>query len=419
MAGQNQGDSEAAEAFVIRRQSEAAARASARAKAHQAYGQDIRRGHGLELRQPGDLADYGLRLSSPSSKPSQSVANRPTAANISRTIAEPFLQADTAVRSAANTLTFGGADKLEAAMAALVAPGGLSGWAQRYDASLRQEQARNSYDAAHRQLAQSIGSLSGGVLGLLALGPEEAAAAAAPRLAGAAKLTAREAGGVLGAGGLTGLGAQKLSDFATGHRSSTGDLVGAVAGGVAGAAALPFGPTRAGAVDGAVTSLAQDLFNGRPVSVAQLSQSAMAGGLLSGFAGSAGRKWSDGLTPKAKGQLGETLGDARAWLNAEQRMRIPKKRAPVAEGKAKTGKKGAYWYPDATDGPIPEDWSQSLPKMFEDKFGYGAELSDNQKVAQALLGGKFQLNHFTPNDVGLMTGLPAGGFGPQIVNQRR
>jgi hypothetical protein len=320
------------------------------------------------------------------------------------------------LRSAANTATFGGADKFSAAMDALFGPGGLSGWGQRYAANLQQEQAHDRYDAAHRPLAQSIGSVGGSVLGLFALGPEEAAAAA-PRLPGAAKLTAKEIGAILGAGGLSGLGAQKLSDVATGHHSSTGDMAGAVAGGMAGAAASPFGPTRAGAVDGAVTSAAQDFFNGRSVDIPQMAQSAMGGGLLSGHVGRVGREWSDGLSTNAKGQLGEALGDVRGFVNGEGRLRNPKKRAPVVEDEPRTSQKGSYWYPDATDGPIPHDWTQPMPKMFEDKFGYKADTSDNQKLAQALLGRKFQLNHFLPDDVALMIGLPAAGFGPQIVNQ--
>jgi hypothetical protein len=117
----------------------------------------------------------------------------------------------------------------------------------------------------------------------------------------------------------------------------------------------------------------------------------------------------------AKGKFGEALGDIRAFVNGEGRIRN-KKLAPVAEGDARTIHK-QRWRPDATDGPIPKDWTQPMPKMFEDKFGYGATLSDNQKLAQSLLGSKFQLNHFTPGDVGLMTGIPAAGFGPQIINQ--
>jgi hypothetical protein len=301
-------------------------------------------------------------------------------------------------------------------MDALLAPGGLGGWGQRYDANLQKGQARDGYDAVRRPVAQSAGSLGGGLLGLFALGPEEAAAAV-PRLAGAAKLTAKEVGAILSAGGLAGLGSQKLSDIATGRHSSTGDLAGAVAGGIAGAAAFPLGPTRAGAVDGAITSAAQDLFNGRRVDIPQMAQSAMGGGLLSGFAGSAGRKWSDALSREAKGQLGETLGDTRGFVNGEGRMRNPKKRAPVTEGSAKTSRKGHYWYPDATEARVPEDWTQPLPKMFEDKFGYEAAVSDNQKLAQTQLGPKFQLNHFLPDDVGFITGLLSAGFGPQIVNR--
>jgi hypothetical protein len=338
-----------------------------------------------------------------------------SATDNSRTAPEPLLQVDAAIRSAANTATFGGADKFSAAADALFAPGGFGGWRQRYDTNLRQEQARDRYDAVHRPLAQSVGSVGGGVLGLFALGPEEAVAAA-PRLAGAAKLTAKEVGAILAGGGLAGLGSQKISDVATGHHSSTGDLLGAVAGGIAGAAAFPLAPTRAGAMGGAVTSAAQDLFNGRPVDVQQMAQSAMGAGLLGGHVGRAGRKWSGGLSPVAKGQLGETLGDVRAFVNGEGRIRNPTKLAPVAEGNTGASYK-QRWRPDATDGPIPNDWTQPMPKMFEDKLGYGAALSKNQTLAKSLLGGKFQLNHFLPDDVGLMTGLPAAGFGPQVVSQ--
>ncbi|MGZ3366731.1 MAG: hypothetical protein ACXWKY_18995 [Caulobacteraceae bacterium] len=327
-----------------------------------------------------------------------------------------MLQVDTAIRSAANAATFGGADRFAAAADALFAPGGLDGLEQRFDDNLQREQARDLYDSSHRQLAQSIGSVGGDILGLLAFGP--GGTAAASRLAGAAKLTAREAGNLLGLGGLTGLGSQVASDVVTGHRSSMGDTAAAFAGGVAGTAAWPLGPIRAGAIDGAVTSLGQDLFNGRRISIPDLTQSAYGAGFLGGHLGAAGRKITDGLSMGGKGKLGGVLGDARERLNGGKRMR-PNKRAPVTEGQEKTNKKRSYWYPDATDGPIPDDWTEPMPKMFEDKFGYDASTSPNQKLAQANFGEKFQLNHFTPDDVAMMAGLPVAGFGPQAVNQTR
>lgn len=302
MAGQDQ--EESVEAFVNRRRRAADDRAFARANAHQAYGQSVRNGQALDLQQPSDLAFYGLQSPSSSNR-SLSTTSTLIATPDPQTTPGPLLPVNTAIRSAANTATFGGADNFAAGMDALV-HGGLRGWGQRYDANLQQEHARDLYGAMHAPLAHAIGSFGGGLLGLLTLGPEEAAA---PRLAGAAQLTAKEAAGIMGAGGLAGLGSQAVADIATGQRSTPGDKGGAMLGGMAGAAALPFmGPSRAGAVDGAVTSATQNLLNGRPISVPQTVQSALTGGLLAGVTGSAGRKWSDNLSTTEKGRLGETLG---------------------------------------------------------------------------------------------------------------
>lgn len=68
---------------------------------------------------------------------------------------EGVLQADTAARTAANTLTFGGADSLAAGLDALIPDD--RGIRERYNASLAAEQARNDYDALHRPLARQVG----------------------------------------------------------------------------------------------------------------------------------------------------------------------------------------------------------------------------------------------------------------------
>jgi hypothetical protein len=268
-------------------------------------------------------------------------------------------------------------------------------------------------------LAHTIGSLGGDVLGVFAFGPEEAAAAAAPRLAGAARLTAKEVSRIVGAGGLLGLGSQTVSDLATGHRSNPGDLAGSAAGGIAGAAALPIlGQSKAGAIDGAVTSATQDFFNGRPVSIPQAAQAAAGGGLLSGFAGRAGRQWSDSLSTTKKGQLGETLGAMRSQFNGERRWQGPKVRAPLEPGQTTPLQaKQTYWKPDGLAGPPPANPSHEWPDMFEDKFGYEADTSKNQKIAQKNFGSQFRLNHFTPSDVGMMTAFPFLTFAPQFVRQ--
>jgi hypothetical protein len=409
-------------AFAARRNKQLAALdpAAARAAANQAYGRSIRSGQALSLPQPQNVLAYGARLSAPAAlapSPTQSSAAAPS--SIGAKAWDAVLEANAAARAASNAITFGGADRLAAAGDALFQPGGLSNWGQRYNANLQQEFAQDRYDMTHRPVAQAIGNVGGGALGLLAFGPEEAAAAAAPRLAGAMRLTAKEAAGIAGAGGLAGLGSQGVSDIVTGHRSTPQDKVGSIAGGMAGAAALPFlGPSRAGAVDGAVTSATQDLLNGRSISIPQTVQSALTGGLLAGATGSVGRNWSNGLSRTEKGQLGEAMGATRSALGGEPRWQGPKVRAPLDPEQTTPLKgKGTYVVPDGLGGPPPADPGEPWPDLFEDKFGYQADTSANQKIAQTNFGTRFRLNHFTPSDVGMMTAFPFLTSAPQFVRQ--
>lgn len=308
-----------------------------------------------------------------------------------------LMQANAAVRGAANI--FGG-DQFAAGMDALVS-GGLDHWRQRYEANLAQEKARGQYDASHRGAAQAAGQVGGTAMGLALVGPGEGAASLAPRLPGAATLTGREAAALLGGGAGAGLAMQTASDIgAGGRRSSFGDNAGAALGGAAGAAALPFGPGRAAAVGGWVTSAAQDVFNGRPISLDRAGQSAIAGNVLGGLAGKIGVRASNDLPMAAKGRLGEAMGDVRSTINGERRVWAPKSRDYIDED--------TYWYPDGRDART------GLVRP-EDKFGYGARLSPNQTLAQNVLGPDFRLYHFTPDDVGSLSSLPAGPLGAQLV----
>ncbi len=330
----------------------------------------------------------------------QGVARRPSASpSFSQQAWEAALQADTAVRAAANTLTFGGADHLAAGADALLEPGDLSDWHQRYQANLAREQARNAYDAEHRSAAQAVGNLAGTGLGLFAMGPMEGAPAAASRLAGAAKLTGRELAAILAAGGATGLGVNMVSDAATGHTSTLGDKLGAVVGGVAGAgAAVTMGPARSGAIGASVTSAAQDYFNGRPISLQGAGESALGGNLLGGGWGMVGRVASNALAPVLKGKLGEAMGSARSMINGLDREVGPKGRETIGDSRR-------YWYPDGRSGDV----------RFEDKFGEGATLSPNQALARDRLGPNFLLYHFLPSDVGRILGMPAAAVAPHMV----
>jgi hypothetical protein len=334
----------------------------------------------------GGLLDPATHPSSATSGGYQPV----NGANAAHGLHEALLQADTAVRSAANILTFGLADNLEARVDAL-AQGGTNGWGQRYQADLAQQHARNAYDTGHRRAAQLIGDVAG--VGLSLISPVKGAAVA--RLPGAVGLTARDTAAILGAGAATGVVGQRAADLVNGQPSSWQDDVGAGIGGVAGAGSLFLGPQRAGAIGGAVTSAAQDVLNGRSISLEDAGEGAAAGGLFGRFAGNAGEQWSEKLPSKAKGRLGEALGDIRSTVNGLPRDWGPKAAATIA-GTRK------WWFPDGVSGDV----------RFEDKFGAKARLSTNQKMAQSALGDNFWLTHLLPEDIGKATSIPAAASAP-------
>jgi hypothetical protein len=307
-----------------------------------------------------------------------------------------ILQADSMVRSAANTFTLGGADSLAAGMDALIPAGGEGYW-ERRAAQLAAERARNAYDVAHRPVSQQIGAGAATAISLLG----SAGLAGPARLAGAATGSARETAAILGAGGMSGLAAQNLSDAAAGRPSDWRDEVGATVGGVLGGVARPLGPGRAAAIGAAATTATQNALHGRPVTLDDIGRNAAAGRAVGALAGLAGRQWSETLSPRAKGRLGETLGAVRSAINQMEREPGPKKLFKPAGWKAGT-------YPDGRSGDI----------LFEDKFGPHAVLSEGQRIAQRVLGPKYILYHFHPEDVGKIVSLWSTGLAPQLERQQ-
>lgn len=382
----------------------------AEAAAHEAFGKAIRTGQILDLGSPAKVMAYGAELvgkrkmqAAGGPRPTanrRASSGRKSSPGVTGGLRDAALQADAAARGAANVLTFGGADHLAAGMNAMGGSGGLSGWKHRYATNLAQEKARNRYDKTHRPMAQTTGQVGGALLGVGLIGPMEGALAAAPRLSSAAALSGRESAAILAAGGGAGFGMQTLIDGVTGRRSTVGDNLGAVVGGVAGAVALPLGPARAGAVGAAATTAAQDLFNGRPVAVDRAGESAIAGNLLGGVAGIAGRRWADDLPRNAKGPLGEALGDIRSTINGLRRSGGSKIRDQINDGQLKP-----YWYPDGRSGSV----------RFEDKFGRKAKLTRNQALAQQVGGSNFRLYHFLPSDIGKAVSIPVAAAAPHSV----
>lgn len=305
-------------------------------------------------------------------------------------------QSKAAIRGASDALTFGLGDPIAATIHATLQGGDPHGWRSRFDAQLAREKALDRYDAVHRPIARAAGQTAGTIAGLAVGG----GATAVPRLAGAARMTAAEAASWLAANGAVGVGAQAVGDLAAGRRTSGRDAIAAAAGGVAAGAASRLTPGRAAAVGGAVTAATQDLLNGRPVSLQGVANGVMSGRLVGGVAGRVGKDWSNGLSRAEKGRLGETLGAARSRVNGQPAGVLQKKERDYlkdASG-AFVDPKLKYWYPDRRAAEL----------RYEDKFGYKADTSANQDLAALLHGPNFHLNHFIPDDIGRLIGVPAG-----------
>lgn len=277
------------------------------------------------------------------------------------------MQADAAIRGAAS-MFFG--NEVAAAMDASLRSDARR-WGERYHDNHAAENARDAYDAVHRPVAQTVGQLGGIAMAMML---SRGAAAPVVRLPGAAKLSGREVTAILGAGGLTGLGSQ-----------------------------LPLGGARAAGAGGATTSAAQDLFNGRTVSLERLGRAYNLAALMGRLGEDGGRATSDRLPPVQKGRLGEVIGSARSTANTW--MREPGKKVE------RYGAPGTYRPRTILDG-------RSGVYRFEDKFGYDPTMSDGQLAAQAALGDYFKLYHSVPEDVGLATSLPAAVAGSQVVLER-
>jgi hypothetical protein len=321
-----------------------------------------------------------------------------TARRVGVLFGEGFRQVDAAMRGASDVLPFRAADGLASVLYATAKPWD---WRERFDASMAAETARDREDKARYPTARRIGEIAL-TAAMIARGVPLKGVFATPRLAGAAKITPREALSLLGTGGAVGVGTQAVGDIATRRLSSPGDYAGAAIGGLTGVAALPIGAERAAAIDGAITSIAQDLLNGRPVSIKQAGQSAAAARMAGTIANKGGMAYAESLPSNTKGKVGETLGTLRGFADWQPR-------APLGKTLVEIPGTNKSWKPDAASGPL-----DALDiHLYEDKFGRTADLTPNQRLARAKLGDNFQLNSFLPRDVGMALSPPAATVGAQ------
>ena len=321
-----------------------------------------------------------------------SVPRAPIARQVQNSQGDVWASAKAAVRGGADSLPFSMADRISAAvLAARDAVNGQSLDAS-YDKRFAAEQAQDRYDQKIHPVARTVGTAVG--TGAQFLLPGGAFVKGGTRIAEVAPILGRELAALAAIGGGAGVGEQAVSDYVTGKRSSFGDYAGSfVGGGIGAVVARDRSARTAGSVAGASTSIAQDLFNGRPVNWNAARESIAEAGALARVGGIAGQRWAEGRSIKTKEALGETGSRIRTILRGDRTASTAKSRLPLDKG---------YTIPD----------QRTVGKQYvESKFGRTARLSTAQKRAYAQPGLDYRVDHFLPKDVGASLGLPLGYFG--------
>ncbi|OYU69293.1 MAG: hypothetical protein CFE28_04310 [Alphaproteobacteria bacterium PA2] len=306
-------------------------------------------------------------------------------------------------RGAQDAFTFGLGDKVWAGGNAIGDAIQGKDLVRAYREREASERARDRYDEQHFRTARTAGQIAGTGAQILALGPAEGLIAAGARMTEAAPLIARELAVIGAAGGASGIGGQAFSDLQSRNLGSLGDYAGAAFGGTTGALAVRSGMGgRAGAIDGGVTSLAQDTFNRRlsAQSIDRAREAALVGGTLGALGGYAGRKWSSSQTIRDKGLLGEELSKLRSRARGQRIMTGDGARAPHDVPGGRT-------IPDH----ISTDRAGQRANVVEAKFGPTARLSTGQRAAYAGAVENYRVDHFLPQDLGAAFGLHMAQIG--------
>lgn len=342
----------------------------------------------------GGAASSARRPASKTGPRSRNAAVAPEGADLVR---EAALQADAFVRGVADTLAFSKMDEMVAGANAALDFSDRS-FGEKFRDYHQRELARDQYDSQHRALARGAGQAAGVVPFLATGGLTAALRAAAPRtlrsLRGSGPLRARPrlqttsrevVATSVGAGLVNGVG-NGVADLATGGKGSAADAAGAFVGGVvAGPVAIYRAPTAAGAVEGAVTSISQDLISGRPISYAAAAQKA-GGSALAGTVGDHfGSRLATNLSTKTKGKLGEGLSVIKTRLRGE---------LPIGRHERRQLSRGHTFL----------DPGSTATGAVESKMGFFAELSPAQLLAQLELGPASRVDWWLSPDFGKITG---------------
>jgi len=396
----------------------------ARAMAHELFRVAIRTGAAIPLATPMAVALAGAQTlmrdrrqaSSPAARPQKAAAplrraappqRKPATATDPRQPAEPLVSSLAAgARGASDAFTFGLGDHLGAGLSA--AGGMIQGrdFVSGYQDGMASARAQDAEDWRLHPYARVAGGVAGTGASLLVASPlalgraaaggaRMAALADVTRLKATAGLVGQEVAGLTGLGALNGAAGQAVTDHVLGRTSPLSDYAGAALGGGTTTAALlaTRRPQASAALGGATTSLAQDLFGGRPLSVDEALQSAALSGATSGLVSPVVARRVNRLRPSEKGKLGERLSEGRSQLRGDAPREGGKPRVPVGGGRV----------------AIPDHQTQS-GLYVEAKFGPSADLSKNQKKAFSMDPDGFRLDHFLPQDVGAAAATMASNY---------
>jgi hypothetical protein len=331
-----------------------------------------------------------------------------------------------AVRGAGNAISLNQADKLEAATEAALGAG-QGDFGQRYQQRLA---LQHQTDADLQREFPNLYKWSGraGALGaIVALDTPAAAAGLARVVPGGAKLVdamqsfrptgfIRDGYGEIAAvlGGTTNAAVQAGDDLLHGRPVSLGKEADAFTSGAAGtASATRIGPVLGAAVGGAMNTGLNEMGQGR-VSPDDMLNSGLSSAYLGRGLATAGEQMSNALPMGAKGKHGDALTYVKSWARDEP---IPWKQTESDAVKlgipdAKDGMAGPQVRidlnkPRYTVADFTTDWGRAL----EAKFGPFARLSPSQRLAAQQLGALFQPDHWTPGNVGDMSGGAFGSMG--------
>jgi len=167
-----------------------------------------------------------------------------------------------------------------------------------------------------------------------------------------------------------------------------------------------------------VTSVAQDVLNGRSISLVNAAEAAGAGGAAGKFGDAIGRArfYRRGLSPvglkdpsqalaragrphtnQEKATMGEALSKFRTLANFDRTASTAKEKLLLTEG--------GHTFPDQLT---------QLRKIIESKAGLAARLTKRQIQALAEYGSRYRVDHLLPQDVGSLFGFLGGQGGSHL-----